>query len=339
MSASFTTWYDRRDKTKADPRISLHINLWVYDKDTNDSIDIGLMITNPKSISKLYIYIPFICKKSDIQNLVKILSDDKPTADLVFNGDISLRRRIGEIQKVTRGGVGRFEFYFLEGVVVDTLDGNKLDEGRIIEYTFDDSLSGDDVYVRFRIKNIRNKGLVERYQKSVSYLTGAYNTLTSMEINFHEFRKLPSNIYQKAQHHHIKISSVNMFVMTDIHMEYIFSNIKNVKSRILERDKWIRYNPNLKKRTKSKILAYQFKKEPGAPITYLDDFSIFSKFNDEGAKKRNVIFALLLAFILGMGGSLTASYVEKNDFSLSNTMDMVSDKLFKNEANNESNKT
>ncbi len=338
MSASFTIWYDRRDRTRVDPLISLHINLWIHDKDSHDSIDIGLMINNPKSISKLYMYIPFICKTSDIENLVRVLSDDKPTADLVFNGNISLRERSGEIQKVTREDIGRFEFYFLEGTIVDTLDGNKLDEGRILEYNFDDSLSGDDIYLRFRIKKIKNKGLVERYQKSVSYLTGAYNTLTSMEINFHEFRKLPSNIYQKAQHHHIKILSVNMFVMTDIHMEYIFSNIGNVKSRILESDRWIKYNPKLKKRKKRKILAYQFKKKPAEATNYLDDFSIFAKFNDEGAKKRNVILALFLAFILGMGGSLTASYVEKNDFNLSSTINMISNKLSGHKENNESSK-
>jgi hypothetical protein len=338
VSASFTIWYDRRDKTKVDPLVSLHVNLWVYNKDTDDSIDIGLMIKNPRSISKLYIYIPFICKKSNIQNLVKVLSDDKPTADLVFNGDISLRKRSGEIQKVTRSGVGKFEFYFLEGVIIDTLDGNKLDEGRILEYTFDDSLSGDDIYLRFRIEKIKNKGLVERYHKSVSYLTGAYNTLTSMEINFHEFRKLPSNIYQKAQHHHIKISSVNMFVMTDIHMEYIFSNVKNVKSRILESDKWIKYNPKLKKRKERRILAYQFKKESTESMKHLDDFSIFIKFNDEGAKKRNVVLALFLAFILGLGGSLTASYVEKSDFNLSSTVDMRSDQLFGDKEKKESDK-
>jgi hypothetical protein len=166
-----------------------------------------------------------------------------------------------------------------------------------------------------------------------------YNVLTSIEINFHEFRKLPDDVYQKAEPNHLKISLVNLFVMTDIHMEYTFSNILNVKSRILEKEKWVDYNNKLRKTKNDKILAYQFKKKAAkrkigfsqfAPtpmnpdpfnITeepmYLNDFSLFAKFNEEGARKRNVFFAILVAFSLGLGGSLTASYIDKNNFNLS----------------------
>ena len=76
-----------------------------------------------------------------------------------------------------------------------------------------------------------------------------------------------------------------------------------------------------KKAAKRKIGFSQFAPTPMNPdpfnITeepmYLNDFSLFAKFNEEGARKRNVFFAILVAFSLGLGGSLTASYIDKNN--------------------------
>jgi hypothetical protein len=308
MSSSFTVWYKKRKDEHSPPVLELHINLWV-NINNNDQIDFGLMVENPNTIRELYIYVPFIIEIGDIVNLIQVLSKDKKSSDLVFNGNMTLGDHIGELQKVKREGKA-FNYYLIEPQILDKLDGADLPDGRIMKYVFDDSLGNDPVYIRFRINNINQKGLLERHEKSVSYLTGSYNTLTSLEVNFNEFRKLPDNIYQKAHYHHVKISLVNLFVMTDIHMEHVFSNIKNVKSRILEKEKWEAYNPQLKKVKNNKILAYQFKKSREEGSDFLNEFSIFSKFNDAGAKRRYVLFAITIAFALGTLGSLSSSYIE-----------------------------
>jgi len=337
MSSSFTIWYKRKFDTTAKPSLELHINLWIHNKDDEDSIDFGLLISKPQVIEELYVYIPFLIEDKNITNLTKAMANDKKTSDLVFNENVILREHSGQIQKTTINGQ-RIDYYLVDGHVINELDESKLEEGCILKFIFDASLNSDKKYIRFRIDDIKDKGIVEHYTRSASYITGTYNVLTSMEINFHEFRKLPDDIYQKAEPNHLKISLVNLFVMTDIHMEYTFSNISNVKSRILEKEKWVEYNNKLRKTKNDKILAYQFKKKSPTrkigfsqfaplPMTpnpfnitespmYLNDFSLFAKFNEEGARKRNVFFAIFVAFSLGLGGSLTASYIEKNNFNL-----------------------
>ncbi len=178
MSSSFTIWYKKRESVDLIPTLELHINLWI-DENRNDKIDFGLKIKNPKAIDELFIYIPFLVEGSDIENLLHILSVNKSISDLVFNGNIELGSLIGEIQEVKRGD-DAFHYYLLEGQVQDNLKGALLKTGRILNYSFDDSLGEKDIYLRFRINNIKNKGILERYEKNASYLTGAYNTLTSL---------------------------------------------------------------------------------------------------------------------------------------------------------------
>lgn len=309
MASSFTIWYKKRAGTKAEPFLELHLNLWIFDQSDN-SIDIGLKISKPRSIDELYMYIPFVVKDQDLINLTKIIKGDKETSELLFNENVTFRKNAGQILQTTINSK-RLDYYFVDGIILDELDEQKLEEGRIIKFIFDDSLNNDDKYIRLRINNIKDKGIIERHEKVHSTLTGAYNTVTSMEINFHEFRKLPHNIYQKAHSNHLKVSLVNLFVMTDMHMEYIFSNIKNVKSRILEKDKWEKYNSKLKRVKKNGVLAYQFKQKPEENQKYLEDFSIFAKYNYEAAGKVRVYVTYLIIFLLGIGSSLSANPVKE----------------------------
>ena len=311
MNSSFTLWYEKANESESIPSVEIHLNLWINDDKQDDSIDIGFMIKDPKLIKELYLYVPFNVIATDINNLIKVLSVDKEISSLVFNEDIEFGRIRGEVQDVTRGDKD-FQYYLIDCAVLNTLDDITLNGGRILKFIFDENINDKDTYIRFRISNLKDKGIVEYYQKTVSSISGTYNTLTSIEINFNEFRKLPSNIYQKAYHKHIKISLVNLFIMTDIHMEYIFSNIDNVKSRILEKEKWIKYNEKLEENKSDKILAYQFKEKPKEDIEFLNEFSIFSKFNNEGAKTLSIVIALFVALVLGIVGSITASFISND---------------------------
>ena len=311
MNSSFTLWYQKAKESEDIPSVDIHLNLWINNDKQDDSIDIGFMIKNPKLIKELYLYVPFDIEETDINNLIRVLSDNKGLSSLVFNEDIAFGRIIGEVQDVTRGDTN-FQYYLIDCTVLDKLDDITLNSGKILKFIFDENIADKDTYIRFRISNLKNKGIVEYYQKTVSSISGTYNTLTSIEINFNEFRKLPSNIHQKAHHKHIKISLVNLFIMTDIHMEYIFSNINNVKSRILEKEKWIDYNQKLNENKSDKILAYQFKEKPKNDTDFLNEFAIFSKFNHEGAKRLSIIIALLVALGLGIVGSITASYISND---------------------------
>ena len=308
MNSSFTIWYKGINTNSDKPTLDLHINLWINNTDKRDSIDFGIMIKKPNLIKELYFYIPFNISENDINNLITLLSKDKDSSSLVFNEDITLGNKVGEIINVKRGEE-EFQYYLINSIILDELDEVKLKNGKILKFNFDSNIDEKNKYIRFRISNIQNKGLVEYYPKSVSYLSGSYNILSSMEINFNEFRKLPENIYQKAHHNHIGITLVNLFVMTDIHMEYIFSNIKNVKSRILEKEKWEEYNYRLKNTKNDKILAYQFKEKSNSIDDVLKGFSIFAKFNSEGARKSNIFLALIVAILLGIIGSVSASYI------------------------------
>lgn len=170
MSTSFTIWYEKRQASMPDPKVDLHINLWI-NIGNKDQLDFGLMISEPQSIKEIFFYLPFFIEKNEITNLMEVLSVNKDISDLVFNGDLGLGTKTGEIQKVTRDGK-EFQYYLVGYMLLNKLDGLDLSNGSIIKYTFDDKLESTPVYLRFRINDIRKKGIIEHQPKTASYLTG-----------------------------------------------------------------------------------------------------------------------------------------------------------------------
>lgn len=302
MNSSFAIWYyphNLEDGIK--PNIDLHINLWINDHHHRNIIDFGFMINNPTKINKFNIFIPFKVEDKNIELLTNLLVDKPKIANLVFNRDVEIISTNGQTHHVKIKGVDK-EFYTINYNLVNTINGTNLEHGSVLEFNFNSNINDKPKYVRFRIKDLEENDIVTYMQRAISFLSGLSNTLVSFEVNINEYRKLPSDINQNAKDTFIDINRVDMFVMTDIEMEHIFSSINDIETRILETKDWIDYNNQLKDNQNKNILAYQYTKKGN---DYFKDFTIFNKFNHE--KVRYSYIALLVIFFTGFVGSLLST--------------------------------
>lgn len=310
MNSSFAIWYEPKDRTKVEkPYIDLHINLWIDEYEKDDVIDFGFMINKPDNIDKFYFFIPFDIESRNVKLLTKLLVEKPKLANLVFNRDVEIKSKTiqDQIYPVNIKGTDK-EFYTLTYNLIKKINGTNLEHGSLLEFNFASDLNSKPKYIRFRIQDIKEDTLVVYSERAVSYLSGVSNTLTHFEININEYRKLPSDVNQYAKDLFMDINRVDMFVMTDIKLEYMFSSIEEVESRLLETKEWIEYNNRLENQKDVNILAYQYTKkvkEDAKEQEYFQNFTVFNKFNHEKVKYPYV--ALSVIFLTGFIGSLLST--------------------------------
>ena len=313
MNSSFAIWHEpKEEETELKPNIDLHINLWVDEHKKDDVIDFGFMINNPLSINKFYFFIPFDIESKNIELLTELLVEKPKLANLVFNRDVEITPTPKQIHNVKIKGVDK-EFYTIKYNLLKKINNTNLEHGSLLEFNFDNDLNKKSKYIRFRIKEMKEDTIVVYKERAVSYLSGVSNTLVHFEININEYRKLPSDVNQHAKKFFVDINRVDMFVMTDIKMEYMFSSIEEVESRLLETKEWVEYNDRLENQRDTNILAYQYTKQAKEEknkqdedtVKYFQDFTIFNKFNHEKVKYPSI--ALLVIFFIGFTGSLLST--------------------------------
>lgn len=313
MNSSFAIWYEPKNKLDIEKsNIDLHINLWIDEDQKDDIIDFGFMINKPQHIKKFYFFIPFIIEEHNIELLTELLVDNPELANLVFNRDVDIKKTTTQTHSVKIKGMEK-EFYTIKYNLLKEINNTDLEHGSLLEFNFDNSLNDKPKYIRFRIKEIEENTIVVYNERAVSYLSGVSNTLVHFEININEYRKLPSDVNQYAKNLFIDINRIDMFVMTDIKMEYMFSSIEEVESRLLETKDWTAYNKRLDNQKDTNILAYQYIKKAIKVennqnievVKYFKDFTIFNKFNHEKVKYPYIAF--LVIFFTGFTGSLLSS--------------------------------
>lgn len=313
MNSSFAIWYKPKEgQVEIKPNIDLHINLWIDEYKKDDVIDFGFMINQPKAINKFYFFIPFDIDDENIELLTKLLVEKPKLANLVFNSDVEITPTPDQIHNVKIKGIDK-EFYTIKYNLLKKINNTDLEHGSLLEFNFDNGLNDKSKYIRFRIKGINEDAIVVYQERAASYLSGVSNTLVHFEVNVNEYRKLPSDVNQHAKDLFIDINRVDMFVMTDIKMEYMFSSIEDVESRLLETKEWMEYNTRLENHRDANILAYQYTKQAKREerqgneelVKYFHDFTIFNKFNYEKVKYPSI--AIFVIFFAGFVGSLLST--------------------------------
>lgn len=325
MNSSFAIWHELKDiNASQKPNIDLHINLWIDEHDKDDIIDFGFMINNPISINKFYFFIPFNIEDKNIELLTGVLVEKPRLANLVFNSNVQFTQSDNHIHSVKIKGKDK-EFYTVNYNLIKEINSTNLEHGSLLEFNFAKNLNNIPKYIRFRLHDIKINTLVVYNERAVSYLSGVSNTLVHFEVNVNEYRKLPSDVNQHAKNLFVDINRIDMFVMTDIKMECMFSSIDEVESRLLETKEWIGYNKRLEKQKDTNILAYQYIKKSKVTkdetnkdletVEYFNDFTIFNKFNYEKVKYPYI--AILVIFFTGFTGSLLSTIDTTTIFILS----------------------
>lgn len=88
---SFALWFDKSEKDEGDFCADVHFNLWnLHYKDAQPPcLDVGIKIYAPQSYSKVYFYIPWQIRESDIHDLGQHLKSTEILCT-VFNEDYTI---------------------------------------------------------------------------------------------------------------------------------------------------------------------------------------------------------------------------------------------------------
>ena len=269
---SFAFWYEADNKIE-NVSAKLNFNLWTECKfKKNPSfLDIGYLLTNWKGIKKLNFFVPFTLSSSNITDLGEFLK----TAELacaIFNEDL---------QPITTETTKSFELQNTETKIDYTiycLDINndlKLetypksnnnsatnDSGTIISIDLSnkDLDKTEQIYFRFRIKNVNFDNLIRKYSSDKHGLQSIFNTTYTVDFRFYNKRSLNKSLLEEMNKHYIMpIESVHFLIMTKTYVNLITNDCKGRK---LEENVWDSYVGTSQDKNKSKdLIAYHFKEK------------------------------------------------------------------------------
>lgn len=309
---------------------NLHVdsNLWLTTEKDDNYLELGLRLENFNNIKKIFVYIPYVIEKSEIEDKVSFLANSPQLTNALFNEKLSISTTHGSYSLVSSpDSTPKFYYYSInikEGITVTHHEDGET-KGTIIaiDYTDESKPKTNCIYSRLRINTL--DVLYQESFKNYMFIDGYLEKHSTIEFNLNNIRKLPKTIVDKLENH-IKINSLHLFLMTNTTFEITLKTKDMHASRVLENHIWDDYlKNNSQKRSIDKVIAYHWKEK--------DVISEYSLFIKTVRNKRSwwmlvgtLVAIILLGSIAGVGGNYLTKYIENKCYTVSAD-------------NNESNKT
>jgi len=293
---SIAVWSDKNQSLK----IHLDLNLWITKQEEN-YIEFGLKLLE-KGVTKLNIYIPFKITKDNFEDKVKQLSEKSTLVNAMFNKKLSVGNLDGRFCEVKEND----EIAFCLCEILDSdIDFQIQDNGTIITIDVNNSNTGcEKLYYRFRINKLEN--IFDNINTNWIFTNGVKENINFIEVSLNSVRKLPSGIVDNIKD--VKISSMNIFIITENFVDIVFHSKRIHKSRVLEK-LWKEYVNIADSNHIQKLVAYHWKSENGSFV----DYNLFTKVSYAIKDKRllfgMLFFILLIGAIGGVFGNFLTTYL------------------------------
>jgi len=309
--------------------LEVHFNLWriAGDQDfkgkggrvVRDFLEIGVMLTNPLSVDQVNIFLPTLVAGKDIEDCSARLADPS-VAQGIFNEPLECTKVFRPPRVDLKKPEGMFcrvhEFMREEGAI----DGSQLDiahenggtvlsiKRSAIESVCNNLKDGERAYFRLRVFLSRSNGhFVRVISPGDKNFQSGSEEIEYIDFRFNELRTLPVAIEQRMNKDagpvKVPITLIAFLTAFPINSDLAASSIQWHKNRLLESQPWSDY---VDSGVPEGMVVYHWKRtaEPGKSLL---DFSSFVKLQTRRTGRRTVAIYLLVAFLFGLVGNLTAA--------------------------------
>lgn len=277
---SYKESQEPRNPTSVIPA-ELHINYWkipVKNAVYNRFLDIGLLIENSISqIDTVYFYFPFLVTKDDIEDLGAKLTDSDMFCTF-FNGDYTIvnvpnSQVYHEIKSPLEDERNSFWLYELspsnfelkalnKGVMVCVKIKSLPEIQSIQNEEQRDEEDKHGLYIRFRIKNMSDKGYFYNESVSNDFFQSAFSKTEMMDLRINEKREFDRSVDEDIKSNKVffRFSKFHFFFVGSSENEAVTGNVNYDDSRLIDIDKWKKYLGDVVVKS-NKLVAYHWSKK------------------------------------------------------------------------------
>jgi hypothetical protein len=304
----------------------VHFNYWWIAGETKDSsvrdfAEIGVMVSDPRSIEKICIYLPSQVEPQDVSDCGRFFAEPH-LAQGIFNEPLaSVNHPSGRVELHDLDGKQfcRVHIFPPNGPRIDAehLSVDALDRGTLLTITKAalDSISqgmssADRGYFRLRIffPDRKKVPFVTVHIPPDRWLQSGFDEVTYADFRLNEARTLPLSIETLMRpgngQTRVELKLVAFLTAVPLLAELSQTNGAIHKSRVLEHQLWEKYVPS---GLPQGMMVYHWRTENGGGI---EDFSAFVKLRRRRSNRKTLFGYLIFAFVFAVLGSLTAAGIE-----------------------------
>lgn len=327
---SIAAWCELTEEAEAKPEndrptVEFHINLWHFSDGKKSSFfEIGIKPTDPGGLEQIKLFLPYQLSRSDVSDLGPKFKEIS-IAQGIFNEPLSCKvSENGKCIELFEGDsvyCGVHQFSSDEGGIdVGELLLGPQASGTMVTITRQALLSlseqstiGSHGYFRLRFTPSITKvrPFITIIKPADKVWNSGFEQIEYIDCRINEARTLPQSVeaaFRAAQHGVAKTTEIVFLAVVPVVSAVTSSHDQWHKSRLLENPIWRGYIPF---ELNEGLVVYHWKKifktlEPKR----FPSFSVFVKMQTRKSGRLIISMYLLLAFCLGVVGSLTASAVQ-----------------------------
>lgn len=317
-------WCEKADGA-GETAAEFHVNLWHFSKKKRaDFFEIGILPDDPGALSAIKIYVPFSLDGSDIRDLgPEFASTD--LAQGIFNETLaSTRQPNGKCVELKNANMVYCNVHIFspDDAIIDTdeLLLKPQNGGTLLTITQQalatlarQSEGSTRGYFRLRIspKTKSARPFMTVIKPKDRAWTSGFDVIEYIDCRINEARTLPKSVETAAAGAPYGVAATSRVVflaVVPVVSSVTSSHAAWHKSRLLENEIWRNYVPA---GLEDGMVVYHWRKEFADDITKpLHGFSVFVKMQIRKSGLLIISLYLVMAFLLGIVGSLTASYFQ-----------------------------
>lgn len=322
-------WCEKRS-SEVETRVELHFNLWRFGcKKRDDLLEVGVMLDNPRDIECIKIYFPSAVLLSDISDCGPSFDQGK-TAQAIFNEPLSRVAQPGQkCIELLKDNVPFCDVhcFTLENGHIDAaeLSIEGADGGSIVSIKAGAlhclaTQKSRDARGYFRLRVRLAAGSAHPYVKSIEpsdkFWTSSIDHIEYVDFRLNEARTLPVKVAEQMKSAAAGIAKVKLVAfLTAVPVVSAVASSHEAwrKSRLLEHDVWKSY---VKDGVPDGMVVYHWR-EDAKEDGNIENFSAFVKLQTRKSGGKILFTYVMVAFVFGVLGNLTASRMEKPLLDLS----------------------
>ncbi|RLM18753.1 hypothetical protein BIY29_17745 [Brenneria alni] len=308
------------------------------ERENTTYLDVGVRFSLLTEDDTINIFFPFSVSPQDYDSQLGLnLANDNQLLSAIFNSElesIEFKDNLyhhSDINFSSKGDDLKTGIRFFTNIDLQDNNSNPLgagvslhsvvNEGSILSFpikNFRMESSDKDGYFRFRLilNPLSKKALSTYYIPSDSFMLTTEESIEIIDFRVNEIRNTPKNVNSLLKSGDV-LKKVHFFLIREVKSEYVMSDTKYHRSRLLEGDLWQAYLQSqyvkpIKNVPKMLIFHWKSSKEDLINNKYLENFSAFAKFRHARHSAWIILRSIAIVLIFSMIANGLYDFIKNN---------------------------